>query len=408
MHMKQSVIVHYHEIGLKGKNRPLFIDRLIRNLEHATNGLGVRRVRKGSGVVIIDLDDSADVQALRQRIESVFGIAKFAFARRQAADLDAIRDAVLPALAEHQFTTFRVTTKRSDKSFPMTSEEINRRLGADIQRHTGAPVSLKTPDLNLHVEILPQGAYWYFEEIKGPGGLPVGVSGRVVALLSGGIDSPVAARRLMKRGCEVVFVHFHSFPYVEGTSREKAIELAKLLTRHQQRTRLYLVPLAEVQRAIVVEAPPDCRVVLYRRFMARIAEAVAHRERAKALVTGESLGQVASQTLDNLAAIGAAVDLPVLRPLIGMDKQEIVDEAIAVGSYPISILPDEDCCSLWVPRHPSTRVTIADAERYEAVLDPPALVRQALAGAEVIDLVFDSLTGQAVPIPPREEKTAHE
>ena len=234
---------------------------------------------------------------------------------------------------------------------------------------TQARVSLDRPDLTIHVEVLPRDIYFSYGREAGPGGLPVGVSGNVVVLLSGGIDSPVAAHRLMKRGCRAVFVHFHSFPFQDATSRAKAADLVQCLTRFQYHSRLYLVPFGEVQREIVAGAPGPLRVVLYRRFMARIAAEIARREDAKALVTGESLGQVASQTLENLAVIEEAVEMPVLRPLIGSDKEEIVQQARALGSYQISILPDQDCCSLFVPRHPATFSTLAEIRQAESRLD---------------------------------------
>ncbi|MFQ5896523.1 MAG: tRNA sulfurtransferase, partial [Nitrospinota bacterium] len=228
------------------------------------------------------------------------------------------------------------------------------------------------------------GALLYTEKLPGPGGLPVGVSGRVVCLMSGGIDSPVAAYRMMKRGCQAVLVHFHSVPYLSRASVEKASELAALLNRYQGRTALYLVPLGELQREVVLATPPPPRVVLYRRFMARIGEAIAARERAGAIVTGESLGQVASQTLSNLATIEGAVELPILRPLIGMDKLEIIRQAEAVGTYEVSIEPDQDCCTLFTPKHPAVRTTPEELRALEERLDVEGMVERALAGAELI------------------------
>ena len=239
-------------------------------------------------------------------------------------------------------------------------------------------------------EILTREALVYFHEEQGPGGLPVGISGKVAALMSGGIDSPVAAWRMMKRGCLVTFVHFHSFPLVDGSSREKALELVELLNRYQYRSTLVMAPFADVQRSIILSVPPAYRVVIYRRFMVRIAERIARQHGAKALVTGESLGQVGSQTLDNLSTVRSAATLSVLSPLIGMDKLEIINEARHIDTYPISILPDEDCCTLFTPRHPATRTTVEEVERLEAALDIPALVDAAVAQAEVIDFTPDN------------------
>jgi thiamine biosynthesis protein ThiI len=377
------IMVHYNEIGLKGKNQPVFVRRLAANLRRATAGAGVTGVEPRAGRMLLDLAPEADTGELRERLRRVFGVANFSFAERVEPDMEALKAAVGRALEGRHFASFKVSTRRAYKPFPRTSEEVNRELGAFVLSRVPARVDLERPELTIHVEVLPRDIYVSLGREAGAGGLPVGVSGRVVALLSGGIDSPVAALRLMKRACQVVFVHFHSFPFQDGTSRTKAEELTRLLTRYQYRSRLYLVPFGEVQRAVVVGAPEPLRVILYRRLMARIAERIAQQEGAKALVTGESLGQVASQTLDNLAVIERAVSLPVLRPLIGSDKEEIVQQARALGSYDISILPDQDCCSLFVPRHPATTSRLDEVERAEAGLEVEQLVKLALEAALV-------------------------
>jgi len=286
-------------------------------------------------------------------------------------------------LIDASIPSFRVHTKRADKCFPLTSPEVNRRLGARIQQATGAPVDLEHAALTVAVDILPGRAVFSLEKRPGPGGLPVGTSGRVLALLSGGIDSPVAAWRMMRRGCRVDFVHFHSVPFLDRTSQEKARELYRLLLEWELEGELTLVAFGEIQRQIVAAVQRPLRVVLYRRMMLRIAEALAHRRGAEALVTGDSLGQVASQTLANLAVIGAAVELPVLRPLVGMDKNEIAAEAVRIGTYETSIIPDQDCCQLFVPRHPATRAHAGEVQAAEERLDVAALVAQAVAGTEV-------------------------
>jgi thiamine biosynthesis protein ThiI len=254
------------------------------------------------------------------------------------------------------------------------------------------------------VEVLPRDLYFSFAREVGPGGLPVGVSGRVVSLLSGGIDSPVAACRLMKRGCQVTFVHFHSFPFLDATSRDKAVELVQVLTRFQYRSMLYLVPFGEIQRQVVVSAPAPLRVVLYRRLMGRIAEQIARREHAKALVTGESLGQVASQTLENLAVIEEAVGIPVLRPLIGSDKEEIVQQARALGTYEISIIPDQDCCRLFVPRHPATSSSLEEIRQAESHLEVEKLVQMGLDQLEM--RLFEFPEGKRAPSAERQAPSA--
>ena len=373
------VVVHYHEISLKGGNRPLFLRRLARNLVEATAGCGVRGVRRLPGRLVLDLLPGADVALVRERVATVFGIAYFAPALSLPPEWAAVQAAVLQLLEGRTFESFRITARRTFKVFPMPSDQVNRELGALVLRHFTTRVNLNAPALDVRVELLPREAFVFVDRVTGPGGLPVGVSGRVAALLSGGIDSPVAAGRLQKRGCEVEFVHFHSVPYLADTSQRKARALVERLVRHQFTARLWLVPFGEIQREVVLGVPAPLRVVVYRRLMARIAEEIARRTGALALVTGESLGQVASQTLENLARTTEVVGMPVLRPLIGTDKEEIIREARVIGTYEISIEPDQDCCTLFVPKHPATR---ADAEAIGAAEGRLEVGRLVAAGVE--------------------------
>jgi thiamine biosynthesis protein ThiI len=378
-----SIIVHYQEIALKGNNRPWFVSRLARNLRTATRGTGVREVRVLMGRIEILMNDDADWKAVRDRVANVFGIANFALARSAPLDVDAIAAQILQDLGERNISTFRVSAKRADKRFPLTSPELEREVGGRIKEARGWTVNLARPELTIHVEALTDEAFYYFDKEPGAGGLPAGTSGRVACLLSGGIDSPVAAWRLMRRGCRVTFVHFHSYPILSRASQEKARELVTLLTKLQYDSRLFLVPFGEVQQRVVLAVAPPLRVVIYRRLMMRIAEALARRSRAQALVTGEVVGQVASQTLENMSAIDAVVRMPVLRPLVGLDKDEITAEAQRLGSFPISIIPDQDCCTLFTPRHPATKARIKDVERAEAGLPIDDIVNEALAAAVV-------------------------
>ncbi|HYL60659.1 MAG TPA: tRNA uracil 4-sulfurtransferase ThiI, partial [Candidatus Acidoferrales bacterium] len=284
--------------------------------------------------------------------------------------------------------TFRVRTKREDKRFEMNSMEIDRAVGGDVQDALGFEVDLGHPELTISIEILNDAAYVSAGKIPGPGGLPVGVSGRAMALLSGGIDSPVAAYRMMKRGLALDFVHFHAHPIVSSASKEKAAELAAHLTRWQARSTLMLVPFGNLQREIVAHTLRPLRVVLYRRFMLRIASALAERSNASALVTGESLGQVASQTLENMAVIERAARFPMLRPLLGMDKIEIIDQARRLGTFETSILPDQDCCTLFVPAHPETRARLDQVEDAESRFDIERMVADAVANTEVVRFHF--------------------
>jgi len=394
----RCLIVHYHEVSLKRGNRPLFLRRLQENIARAIADLGPAPLTQLPGRIVLDLESHPDPEAVRDRLDRVFGLANLALAHRTAPTLDALRRAVDRATAGRSFASFRITARRAFKTMPLTSIELNRELGAHVQGRTGARVDLEHPEVNVHVEVLPDRAFVYADRRPGPGGLPVGSSGTVAALLSGGIDSPVAAWRMMKRGCRVVFVHFHSVPYLPDLSIGKARDLAERLTQWQYHSRLFLVPFGEIQREVVLRVPAPARVVAYRRLMVRIAEAIGRRAGAGALVTGESLGQVASQTLENISTIDAVADLPVLRPLIGMDKLEITDQARAIGTFPISSEPDADCCSLFVPRHPGTRVSRDEAAAMEARVPVADLVAAGVAGA--VEEVFEFPRGSG-PFPRR-------
>lgn len=379
-----SVIAHYQEIALKGKNRTWFLRRLVRNLRELLDGLGVSEIRTPMGRIEIVFDDEGRWPELRERLSRAFGLANFSLARRAPLEIDAIADAVVDHLPADAVPSFRVAVRRADKRFPLSSPEIERLVGQRVQAARGWKVNLARPELRIWIEIVPGAAFYHYGKLPGPGGLPVGSSGRVAVLLSGGIDSPVAAWRLMRRGCQAAFVHFHSYPFLSQTSQEKARALATLLTQYQLRSRLYLVPFGELQRQITLSVPGPLRVVVYRRMMLRIAERIARGLRAQALVTGDVVGQVASQTLDNMAVISSVARLPVLRPLIGMDKEEITAEAQRLGSYPISIIPDEDCCTLFTPRHPATRARAAVVEAAEASLPIAEMVDTAV-GATVLE-----------------------
>lgn len=381
-------MVRYHEVALKKGNRPYFIRMLKQNLVCALSGLNLKEARSLPGRIFLVLDDNENREKIRERIQTVFGVANFTFVEATPRDLDVLKARILRSLSGREFSSFRVETKRADKTFPLTSPEINRELGGAIKAQSRARVDLENAEVTVSVEILPHSAFFSFEKIKGPGGLPVGVTGRVLCLISGGIDSPVAAYRMMQRGCRVIFIHFHSAPYLDKTSQEKTRELVRLLTRYQFSSRLYLIAFGEIQRQIVASVERPLRVVLYRRMMLRIAEAIAKKERARALVTGESLAQVASQTLENLAVIEKATELPVLRPLLGMDKQEIVDQARRIGTFETSAIPDQDCCQLFVPPHPATGASLSEVEKAESRLDLATLVRAGAENAEIEEFKF--------------------
>jgi len=383
-----SIIVHYQEIALKGRNRPYFIAKLVRNLRRKTSDIGVKDVRALMGRIEIVLGPDAEYDRVRDRIEHTFGIANFSKAARVPLDFETICSSILTDLKDHPPVTFRVNAKRGDKRFPMTSPEIEREIGARIVTALGWKVKLDHPEFAVNVEMLTTSAFYSFGKTKGAGGLPTGVSGRVACLLSGGIDSPVAAYRLMKRGCSVVPVHFHSYPFVTRASQEKVREIVELLTRYQMKTTLKMVAFGELQRQIVLAVPPPMRVVIYRRMMLRIAERIARDSRARALVTGEVIGQVASQTLENLCVIAAATQMPILRPLIGTDKEDIVVEAQRLGTFEISIVPDQDCCQLFTPRNPETRARIWKVQEAESKLPIDEMVASAVAATETEEFEF--------------------
>ena len=383
-----SIVVHYQEIALKGKNRPWFLGRLVRNLRRALSDLDVVGVRPLMGRIEIQLGPGTSRETTAARVRRTFGVANFSFARRTALDIDVIAAAILDDLRDRTCHSFRVSVRRADKRFPLTSPQVEREIGGRVKEARGWSVDLDAAELTIHVELLTNEAFYFFGKERGAGGLPTGTAGRVTCLLSGGIDSPVAAHRMMKRGCVASFVHFHSYPILSRASIEKARELVRLLTMWQQRSRLYLVAFGDIQQQVVLTVPGPMRVIVYRRLMLRIAEKIALARGARALVTGEVVGQVASQTLENLQVIGASATLPVFRPLIGMDKEEIVAEARALGSYPISIVPDQDCCTLFTPRNPLTRARLAHVEAAERALPIGEIVEKAAANAVVEDFEF--------------------
>ena len=392
-----SVVIHYKELALKGKNRPWFIRILVRNLQSALAGLHVKSVRSSMGRLELEASDDTPMDELRARISRVFGIANFSVASRvefgPQSDIgdpqffDRIASAILAELADRQVGTFRVSATRSDKRLPYTSPVIEREVGGRIKEAKGWKVQLDDPEMTIRLEMLSNEAFYFFDKEPGAGGMPSGPGGRVACLLSGGLDSPVAAFRMMRRGCSVLFIHFHSYPILSRASQEKVREIAALLTRYQLRSRLALVPFGELQQQVVLAAPPELRVVIYRRLMLRIAERIARRWRARALVTGDVIGQVASQTLENMTAIAEAATLEILRPLVGMDKDEIIAEAKRIGTYPISIIPDQDCCTLFTPRHPATRARVPIVLQAESALPIEDMVAAASAASVVEDFI---------------------
>jgi thiamine biosynthesis protein ThiI len=362
-----TVLVHYGEIALKGKNRHLFEHRLIENIEKLAGG----RVERLSGRLLVE-GSKVD------QLENVFGVAWFAPACSVERELEVIRKGVLAEIKERvrERSSFGVRVSRADKSFPLSSQEVAAAVGQAVKDYYHLKVDLESPDLSIFIEILADRALLFFEKNRGLGGLPVGVSGRVLCLLSGGIDSAVAAFLMMKRGCKVDFLHFHTFAQNETVWKTKVKDLVGVLDAYQPESKIFLVPYYPFQLSLG-QTRPGYELVLFRRFMVQVGERVAQKEGCRALVTGDSLGQVASQTLENLAVVEEASSLPIFRPLIGFDKQEIVDFARKIGTYSVSIQPYKDCCSL-VSRHPKTKAKLNEVKKLEEELRAEGVVGETL------------------------------
>lgn len=381
-----ALVAHYHEIGLKGRNREFFEDTLVRNLKRALRGCRYKRVRKGFGRVMVDLEPDAPHELAAQRAADVFGVAYVGLGRRVEPNMDEIGDAALELIRQESFDSFRVRARRSHSSMPERSKDIQIVVGQKIKDATGARVDLKNADATAWVELFAGTGIVYSKRYEGAGGLPSGVSGKMLALMSGGIDSPVAAWRMGRRGAEVELVHFHGQPFTDPSSVRQASEIAQILARYQLKVTMHLIPLADAQQEIVTHAPPSLRIVLYRRTMMRIAAELGKEIGAQALITGDSLGQVASQTIENIRTVDSSIPgIEVFRPLIGMDKQEIMDLAKRIGTYETSTRAYQDCCVLFEPRSPATKSYPDMAERAETELDLDAIVGKALAARDVRD-----------------------
>ena len=385
---KPVIVVHYHELWLKGRNRNFFLAKLSLALRRALDGLSVTRIGRPGDRMLIELENEAHLPEAIVRLRRVSGISSFAVARTVDRDLDALCRAAWEEVAPEKFSSFAVRAKRSDKSFPHDVTVIERTVGGFVLDHLRAAgrevrVDLNHPELTCRIEIPPGPALVYARRNAGPGGLPPNTGGRMVCLLSGGFDSAVAAWKMMKRGAHMTFVHFYGGGARPGESSvHVARELVRTLTPWQFTSKLILVPFEEIQREVVHSAPETFRLLLYRRLMLRIAEQLARRDHAIAIVAGDSLGQVASQTLKNMVAVGDCVRMPVFRPLAGDDKIEIIEIAKRIGTYDISAEPFHDCCPVFLPKVPALHATSAELDAAEATLDVRALVRRGVDGAQ--------------------------
>jgi len=362
------IVIHYSEIGLKGKNRTFFEKMLVSNLKNRLEG--IRKVSRRYGKIIVEIEKMAEPEKYIKALSFLPGVSSFSFAEKSDLKIDNIKKVALKLLSPQSFDTFRITTMRSNKNFPQNSSEINIILGDLVRKKLDKKVNLNNPDVVLYVEISEKEAYCYTNKYSGIGGLPVGSSGKAIALLSGGIDSPVASFLAAKRGLKVVFCHILN--KTMSSDREGTVKIeniVKELAKIQGDSKLYIVPFEKIQKAIISQVPAECRMIIYRRFMMKIAQALARKENIKGIITGDSIGQVASQTLDNLNCIYKSVDLPVIPPLIGMNKEEIIKIARSIGTYEPSIVPYPDCCSFMIAKHPETRGSIEKIVGFENIIE---------------------------------------
>lgn len=389
--MKADIILlKYGEISLKGLNRPMFEKQLLANVAKALTPLGKFSIRKSQSTVYVEpLGDDIDMQAATERLSKVFGIVNICPAAKCQKTIEDIERTTLECLSQIDLNgkTFKVEVKREDKQFPMNSPQLCRHMGAVILKNTeGLSVDVHNPDILVQIEIRKE-AFIFTQKVSGAGGMPVGTAGRAALLLSGGIDSPVAGWMISKRGVVLDAVHFHSHPYTSDRAKEKVIELAKIMTQYTGPIRLHIVPFTDIQLDIIDKCPKNYLTIIMRRLMMRIAEKIARESGAMALITGESIGQVASQTMESLVVTDNAVDMPVFRPCIGMDKEEIVTISKKIDTYETSILPYEDCCTIFVPKHPKTKPSISEIQEAEKLLtDPEGMMEKAIQDREIIDL----------------------
>ena len=390
MKMNEMILLKLGEMVLKGLNRRSFEDKLQANIYRRLNNLGQFRVYTRQSTTYVEpMTDACDMDGAWEALTRVFGVVGLSRARACEKDKDAILAAAREYLDDKLSAarTFKVETKRADKTFPMTSIQLSQYVGGELDElYPDLKVDVHHPELTVHIEVRDYAAFVHADPEPGAGGLPVGINGRAVSLLSGGIDSPVASWMIAKRGVALEMVHFFSYPYTSNEAKEKVIDLARLLTPWCGRLTVHVVPFTAIQEELRRSVPQELFTLVMRRFMMRISEKVAQRCGARALVTGECLGQVASQTMEAMAVTGAVASLPVLRPVVGMDKEDIVKIARKIGTFETSILPYEDCCTVFTPRHPRLRPTLEELEAAEQGLDIAGMVQAAVDGIERIQV----------------------
>ncbi len=382
--MERVISVSLGEVILKGKNRKSFVDKLIGQIQKAARPLGYKRIYKDMGKIYIECDEDK-MEELMERIRHVFGIIYISPCTRVSRDLDSIKEGVLEELKylDSSVKTFKAHTKRGDKNYPMESMELNRFIGGVVLKNSDLTVDVHNPDVFLYCDI-KRHAYIYSRRIQGLGGLPRRTNGRGLLLLSGGIDSPVAGFLMAKRGVEIDAVHFHSYPFTSKRAEKKVVDLGDILTSYTGKINLYTVNLLPIQKEINKNCPQEDMTIISRRFMMRIAEKIAQEKEYNCIITGENLGQVASQTIHGLTVTNNITNRLIMRPLIGMDKVDIIDIAKKIGTYETSILPFEDCCTVFLPKHPNLKPTIEGIEKVEEPLDVDGLVQSAVDEMELI------------------------
>jgi thiamine biosynthesis protein ThiI len=391
--MYDYILIRYGEISTKGQNRKKFTDRLKRNIQHVLTPYPNIFIEQTRDRMYIRLNGEPH-KPMMAELENVFGIQSFSLAVKVNNDIEEIKKAALEVIKEHDEAnaTFKVTAKRANKQFSLDTNEINYAVGSHILKNTTHfTVDVRNPGINLRVEVREDATYITSLNVPGAGGLPVGTGGKAMLMLSGGIDSPVAGYLAMKRGLEIEAVHFYSPPFTSERSKQKVIDLAQKLTKYSGKVKVHVVPFTAIQQAIQKQVPENYTMTSTRRMMLTITDRLRHRHQGLAIVTGESLGQVASQTLESMFAINDVTSTPVLRPLITMDKTEIIEIAKEIDTHDISILPFEDCCTIFTPAAPKTRPKLDKVKRYEEFVDFDILVEEAVQGTETIELAAGKL-----------------
>ena len=388
--MNDIILLKLGEIVLKGLNRRSFEQKLLNNIRRRLEPFGkFKSYCMQSTIYVEAVNDEADLDGAFEALQKVFGIVNLTRAAACEKTKEAITALAIEYLREdmENAKSFKVESKRSDKAFPMTSIQLSQYVGGEMaDAYPDVKVDVHNPELTVHIEVRDLAAYVHASPVPGAGGMPVGSNGVAVTLLSGGIDSPASTYMIAKRGVRLIPVHFFSFPYTSQQAKEKVIDLGKILTDYCGKMTMEVVPFTHIQEEIRDKCPEEYFTLVMRRFMMRIAERIAKANGASAIVTGENLGQVASQTMEAMASTQAVTDLPVLQPLIGMDKEDIVRIARKIGTFETSILPYEDCCTVFTPKHPKTRPSVAEVAEVESVLDIEALVEEAYKGIERIKL----------------------